>query len=236
MKPPKFRDIPDTRAVWELLERVVPDVTGMFESKNEEEEEQQQQGQEIDGETDWSDEEEGRNTDREVEMEGNEAEEEEVEEVRAWSIQDIYHGLVPQDLVKGWKQIFGASTWIAQYMVDRFVSAIEEYGRTEIWNNRCNATITWEKSIGITARSKKNRSNSGNNNFNSLNLQHRKPEKEAIHSTADNNVMKSYLGQKCLHLRRRSQVYKIKGRRLEDDFRARKATSSGGDAPVILAF
>lgn len=78
----------------------------------------------------------------------------------------FYHGLVPQDLVKGWKQIFGASTWIAQYMVDQ-----------------C-------------------RSSSGNNNFNSMNLQHRKPQKEAIYGTAD-NVMKSYLGQRRLHLMER---------------------------------
>jgi hypothetical protein len=39
----------------------------------------------------------------------------------------------PQELVKGWKKIFHTSTWIAQYMVDRLVSSIEEYGRTEIW-------------------------------------------------------------------------------------------------------
>jgi len=162
---------------------------------------------------DWRGEEEGRNTGREVEMaeieaedvvmEGAEAEDAEMEETIDWSIRDLYHGLVPQDLVKGLKQNFGVSTWIAQYMVDRLVSTIEEYGSTEIWNSRCNATIAWKKSISITARRKKNRSSYGNDNFNSLNPQHRKPEKEAIHSTADNIVMESYLGQRRLYLMER---------------------------------
>ena len=76
-----------------------------------------------------------------VVMEGAEAEDAEMEETIAWSIRDLYHGLVPQDLVKGLKQFFCASTWIAQYMVDRLVSVIEEYGRTEIWNSRCNALL-----------------------------------------------------------------------------------------------
>ncbi|KFH70556.1 hypothetical protein MVEG_03406 [Podila verticillata NRRL 6337] len=174
MKPPKFRDIMDTNPVWDILESIMPDITVMSKTKsNDEEEEQQHQGQESEDEMDWSGDEEGGNSDQEVEMEGIGAEEVEMDETTVWSTRDLYHGLVPQDLVKEWKRIFGTSTWIAQYMVDRFASSIEEYGRTEIWNNRCNATIAWEKTIGITARSKKNRSSSGNNNFNTLNPQHR---------------------------------------------------------------
>jgi len=67
MKPPKFRDIPDTSPVWDLLERIMPDVKVVFD----EEEVQQHQRQESDNDTDWRGEEEGRNTDREVEMAGS---------------------------------------------------------------------------------------------------------------------------------------------------------------------
>ena len=112
-----------------------------------------------------------------VVMERAEAEDAEMEETIAWSIRDLYHGLVPQDLVKGLKQIFGASTWKAQYMQDRLVS-----------RQHCHGKLSWTET----------------------------PPSEGA--------------------RRRGQVYKIKGRRLEDDFRARKATWSSGDAPVLLAF
>lgn len=96
--------------------------------------------------------------------------------------------------------MFGTGDNTAQYMVERFVTSIEDFGRTEIWNNRCEETITWEKSIGITTRNKKTRSSSGNDNFNTLNLQHRKPEIESIHNTADNIVLESYLGQRRLYM------------------------------------
>ncbi|KAG0033775.1 hypothetical protein BGZ81_007384 [Podila clonocystis] len=104
----------------------MPDTTVMSKTKsNDEEKEQQYQGQESDDGMDWrGEEEESGNTDQEVEMEGTEtedvemegpkAEEAEMEEATAWSIRDLYHGLVPHDLVKGWKHILGASTWVAQ--------------------------------------------------------------------------------------------------------------------------
>jgi len=44
---------------------------------------------------------------------------------------------------KGWKRLFGASTWLPQYMVDRLASSIEEFDRMEIWNNCCDATVAW---------------------------------------------------------------------------------------------
>jgi hypothetical protein len=40
-------------------------------------------------------------------------------------------------------------------MAGRFVGAIETIGRTEIWNQRCKATVDWEKAHGITAVSKR---------------------------------------------------------------------------------
>ncbi|KAG0010599.1 hypothetical protein BGZ82_003356 [Podila clonocystis] len=126
----------------------------------------------------WRDEKDGEDTDSDEEMGRTGAEDPELEEGKVWSVQDLYHGLVPQDL----------------YMVDRFASSIEEFGCIEIWNNRCNVTIAWEKPIDITPGNKKIRSSSGNDNFNALNPQHRKPELKVIHSIADTIVMESYLG------------------------------------------
>ncbi|KAG0007432.1 hypothetical protein BGZ81_004907, partial [Podila clonocystis] len=70
---------------------------------DDEEEEQQHQGQESDDEMDWRGEEEGGNTSQEVEMEGTGTEVAEMEEATVWSIRDLYHGLAPHGLVKGWK-------------------------------------------------------------------------------------------------------------------------------------
>ncbi|KAI7818938.1 hypothetical protein BC939DRAFT_506158 [Gamsiella multidivaricata] len=40
-------------------------------------------------------------------------------------------------------------------MVTKFVSRIEEFGRTKIWNKRCEDIVAWEKSVGITFMSKR---------------------------------------------------------------------------------
>ncbi|KAG0321686.1 hypothetical protein BG000_003131 [Podila horticola] len=187
MARPKFRDVRDTRPIWEFLKTRIPDITVMFENKgNDEQEEQQHQGQETDNEMDWRGEEEEEDSGYAMEREGAETEDAEME------------GTGAED-----------AEMEAQYMVERFASSIEEYGRTEIWNNRCNVTIAWEKTISITARSKKTRSSSGNDDFNALNPQHRKPEMEAIQSTADNIVLESYLGQRRLHLMERGGGIKL---------------------------
>ncbi|KAF9304063.1 hypothetical protein BG003_001797, partial [Podila horticola] len=109
MARPKFRDVRDTRPIWEFLKTRIPDITVMFENKgNDEQEEQQHQGQEMDNETDWRGEEEeedsGYAMEREgaetedAEMEGTGAEDAETEGATAWSIRDLYHGLVPREL------------------------------------------------------------------------------------------------------------------------------------------
>lgn len=192
MAQPRFKDVADTSTVWDLLETIMPDIAVMLENEGNQESD--------DDEMDWRGEEHREDTDSDEEMEGTEAEGGELEEENTWSIKDLYHGLVPQELVLGWKLVFGTTARIAQYMVDKFASSIEEFGRTEIWNNRCNVTVAWEKSISITARKKKIRSSSGNDNFNALNPQHRKPEMKAIYCIADTIVMESYLGQRRLHL------------------------------------
>ncbi|KAI7822223.1 hypothetical protein BC939DRAFT_503999 [Gamsiella multidivaricata] len=46
---------------------------------------------------------------------------------------------------------------VARYMVARFVRAIEELGRTGIWNRRCKVTVDWERERGITSVSKRAR-------------------------------------------------------------------------------
>jgi hypothetical protein len=73
----------------------------------------------------------------------------------AWTIKDLYRGLVPLRLIDTWKQLFNTTTFIATYMATMFVSEIEDFGRTDIWNKRCEDTIAWEKSVGITIMSKR---------------------------------------------------------------------------------
>ncbi|KAF8960196.1 hypothetical protein BGZ52_012665, partial [Haplosporangium bisporale] len=166
------------------LKEVLPDITGIYNKEDNMEMNDEGIEKDVDMEAD-----------SDAEGEGGEPRVESI-----WSIRDLYHGLVPQDLIEGWKEMFGTGDSTAQYMVERFVTSIEDFGRTEIWNSRCEATVTWEKTIGITTKNKKTRASSGNDNFNTLNLQHRKPEMESIHSTADNIVLESYLGQRRLHM------------------------------------
>ena len=72
-----------------------------------------------------------------------------------WTVKDVYRGLVPKQLIAGWKQLFQTNTLIATMTATAFVSRLEEYGRTDLWNKRCEDTVAWEKSVGITAMSKR---------------------------------------------------------------------------------
>jgi hypothetical protein len=74
---------------------------------------------------------------------------------RHWTTMDIYHGLVPLFLTKTWRKLFRTSNNTAAYLAGRFVQRIEAFGREELWNKRCEDTIEWEKSVGITARKKR---------------------------------------------------------------------------------
>ncbi|KFH70051.1 hypothetical protein MVEG_04854 [Podila verticillata NRRL 6337] len=46
-------------------------------------------------------------------------------------------------------------------MAGKFVKALEEFGQTELWGARCTTTVEWEKSVGITAMSKRARGRTG---------------------------------------------------------------------------
>ncbi|KAI8595253.1 hypothetical protein EDD21DRAFT_425183, partial [Dissophora ornata] len=86
--------------------------------------------------------------------ENSSEEEDEMDDLPDWLVQDIYHGLTPKSMAVSWKHLFKTTKGIATYIVGRFVEAVEEIGRTEIWNKRCKVTVEWEKSHGITATSK----------------------------------------------------------------------------------
>lgn len=74
---------------------------------------------------------------------------------RTWSVNDIYHGLVPGFLTEEWARLMGTTTAIARYMAGRMVQRIEKFGREEIWGERCKLTVEWERTQGITLRMKK---------------------------------------------------------------------------------
>ncbi|KFH74139.1 hypothetical protein MVEG_01352 [Podila verticillata NRRL 6337] len=153
---------------------------------------------EVDSEND-----EGRDSDSDAEIaeDGRQVREESI-----WSRRELYHGLVPTELVEDWKLLFATDITTARYMVDRFAMSIEEFGRTEIWNRRCDATIAWERTIDITARDKKAKSCSGNDAFNEEPRYCLRPTEEAIDRTADMSVQQSYLGQRHLHVMEREGI------------------------------
>ena len=86
---------------------------------------------------------------------------EDMEDLNVWKVMDLYIGLVPRKLGTIWKKTFGTNKTIATYMAGKFVKAIEEFGRTELWGARCKTTVEWEKSVGITAVSKRARGRTG---------------------------------------------------------------------------
>ena len=100
-------------------------------------------------------------------------------------------------------------------MADNFIKHIEDYGRTGLWNPRCKKTVDWEKTVGITAVSKRARperpgtrveerggSSSDYNSFdrNAANATRAK----TILKTADNRVLEAYLGKVTLNVMERT--------------------------------
>ncbi|KAF9309448.1 hypothetical protein BG003_009766, partial [Podila horticola] len=88
-------------------------------------------------------------------------EKEDMEDLNVWKVMDLYMGLVPRKLGSIWKPMFGTNKTIANYMASKFVKALEEFGRTELWGARCKTTVEWEKSVGITAVSKRAQGRTG---------------------------------------------------------------------------
>ena len=117
------------------------------------------------------------------------------------TVQDLYQGLTPKAFTAEWKSIFKTSTSIARYMVGRFVKAIEELGRTKIWNKRCKVTVDWERENGITSMSKRvgerncdGRHRRSRRNFIVSTLIHGQAiEVKDTRTEADERLVKSYL-------------------------------------------
>ncbi|KAF9079868.1 hypothetical protein BGX27_005885, partial [Mortierella sp. AM989] len=59
-----------------------------------------------------------------------------------WTVQDLYQGLTPKAFTAERISIFKTSTSIARYMVNRFVKAIEELGRTRSGTNVAKSLLT----------------------------------------------------------------------------------------------
>jgi hypothetical protein len=140
----------------------------------------------------------------------------EAEEAAEWSLKDLYKGLVPKELITSWKTLFKTTKFIATYMVTKFVTDVEEFGRTGIWNKRCEATVAWEKSIGITAMSKRARGHSGaegrpssGSDFSDLTRrQVLWPDVLESRKKADERVFKHFMGYTRLDIMERPQGLK----------------------------
>jgi hypothetical protein len=106
---------------------------------------------------------------------------------------------------------FGTTKEIATYMVDKFVTEIEEYGRVGIWNERCEITVEWEKSVGITTVSKRAQGStrvegheSSSRVFtDSFQRQRSTLDVKEIHGVADSRVLEAYQGRTRLHMMER---------------------------------
>ncbi len=133
---------------------------------------------------------------------------------RKWTVVDAYHGLAPSRLTDKFKTLFGTSQAIASIMTDRFITLIEEYGRQGIWKPRCKKTVEWEKSVGITAVSKRarpekpgtraegrGRSSSDYNSFDQNRFAVTRVKE--IFKTADKRVLSTYLGTETLSVMER---------------------------------
>ncbi|KAF9271820.1 hypothetical protein BGZ74_005619, partial [Mortierella antarctica] len=135
-----------------------------------------------------------------------ELEVEEADDLDTWKAMDLYLSLVPKALIKKWKELFYTSCAIATYMAGKFVAALEEFGRTELWGARCMATVEWEKSVGITAVSKRARGRTGvgdhlssGSDFSDLNSRPRSASNNLEPmKLADDRVMQQYQGRLCL--------------------------------------
>jgi hypothetical protein len=73
---------------------------------------------------------------------------EDLEDLHVWKVMDLYISLVPRKLGSIWKPMFRTSKTIARYMAGKFVKALEEFGRTELWGHGARPLLSgrsrWE--------------------------------------------------------------------------------------------
>ncbi|KAG0334036.1 hypothetical protein BG004_000578, partial [Podila humilis] len=50
-----------------------------------------------------------------------------------------------------WKELFEASSTIAQYMAKKFVQGLEEFGRAGIWSEWSETIVEWDRAGGCTS-------------------------------------------------------------------------------------
>ncbi|KAI9233593.1 MAG: hypothetical protein BYD32DRAFT_465206 [Podila humilis] len=141
---------------------------------------------------------------------------EELEDLEVWKVMDLYLGLVPRKLGEIWKPLFRTSKTIACYMAGKFVKALEEFGRTELWGAQCTTTVEWEKSVGITAVSKRARGRTGvgehlgsNSDFSDLASRPRSStDTLELMLHADTRMLKQYQGRLRLDVMERMGGFK----------------------------
>jgi ribonuclease HI len=140
-------------------------------------------------------------------------------ERRRWTVVEAYHGLAPVDLGDKFKEVFRTTQAIAAIMADRFITLIENYGRQGIWNVRCSKTVEWEKSVGITAVSKRARvGNPGtrvaghgrsSGDYNSFYQDRtRVANAKELYKIADGRILKAYQGKLTLNAMERTGAIK----------------------------
>jgi len=128
-----------------------------------------------------------------------------------WTTQDLYQGLTPKSFTQEWKTMFKTTTSIARYMAGKFVRGIEEFGRTEIWNRRCEITIEWERENNITSVSKRARGRNcveghrrNRNDFIRSSLRSGLvTNEEELRKVADERLLESYLRRHDLNVMER---------------------------------
>ena len=74
---------------------------------------------------------------------------------RVWNTVDLYHGLVPKFLAEEWATLLKTSKSTATFLVSRFVERVEDFGKIDLWKERCRETVEWERTQGITKAKKR---------------------------------------------------------------------------------
>ncbi|KFH70134.1 hypothetical protein MVEG_04936 [Podila verticillata NRRL 6337] len=132
---------------------------------------------------------------------------------RSWIfISDWYHGSSD----RSGSTCSETSKTIATYMATKFVKALEEFGRTELWGARCKTTVEWEKSEGVTAVSKRARGRTGvgehlgsSNDFSDLASRSRSgTDTLELMLHADTRMLKQYQGRLRLDVMERIGGFK----------------------------
>ncbi|KAF9396014.1 hypothetical protein BGZ94_006518, partial [Podila epigama] len=107
-----------TKKIWNGMQNNIDDVKTLRKERRARDDSESETTDESDVSVEEHDISSSDDSDTVVEMPG-----------KMWNVRELYKGIMPLELVQGWRGVYGTTETVARYMMDVFARSVEEFGR-----------------------------------------------------------------------------------------------------------